>query len=57
MTRNSEINGEDILGCTHEPETPVMTADGMAIDYWLCRCGRRHRVRAEPAPPEREKKP
>lgn len=41
MTRNSEIDCEDLFGCTHEPETPICDEDGTAILYWICRCGQR----------------
>jgi hypothetical protein len=41
MTRNSDIDCEDIFGCTHEPETPILAEDGEEIDHWVCRCGRR----------------
>jgi hypothetical protein len=32
---------EDIFGCTHEPETPVIDEDTDTIAYWICRCGKR----------------
>lgn len=41
MTRRSDLMCEDIFGCTHEPETPVIEDDGNEILYWVCRCGRR----------------
>lgn len=31
---------EDIFGCDHEPETPVI--ENGEIVHWLCRCGRKH---------------
>lgn len=40
MTRRSDMMLEDLIGCNHEPETPI-TQDGEII-YWLCRCGREH---------------
>ena len=40
MTRNSEIRLEDIYGCDHTPELPVVY-EGEII-YWLCRCGKKH---------------
>lgn len=48
MTRRSDMMLEDLAGCTHEPETPVVEEDGQEILYWLCRCGRRHEVPAKP---------
>ena len=39
MTRNSDLDCEDLIGCDHEPETPI-AEDGMIIG-WLCRCGQR----------------
>ena len=39
MTRNSELNCEDLFGCDHSPETPISGHDG-TIEGWLCRCGR-----------------
>ena len=38
MTRNYEIDLEDLRECKHEPEEPVVSADG-TITRWLCRCG------------------
>jgi hypothetical protein len=37
MTRNSELYLEDIFGCKHEPETPIIEQG--EIIYWMCRCG------------------
>jgi len=42
MTRRSDMMCEDLFGCTHEPETPVVQ-DGEIV-MWLCRCGREHPV-------------
>ncbi len=39
MTRNRELDCEDLFGCAHEAETPVV--DDGEIVYWLCRCGRK----------------
>lgn len=39
MTRNSEIDCEDLFYCGHEPETPILGQDG-ETSHWLCRCGR-----------------
>lgn len=41
MTRNRELYLEDIIGCKHEPETPIIDNNGNII-YWVCRCGQRH---------------
>ena len=38
MTRNRELDLQDIVDCTHEPELPV-TENGSIIGY-ACRCGR-----------------
>jgi hypothetical protein len=47
VTRNSEIDCEDLFGCDHEPETPIADDSG-AIVSWRCRCGRHV---AAPTPP------
>jgi len=39
MTRNSDLDCADLIGCRHEAEVPV--TDGDTILYWLCACGRR----------------
>ena len=39
--RRSEMMLEDLVGCMHEPETPVCDDDGTEILYWICRCGQR----------------
>lgn len=44
MTRNREIDCEDLRGCDHSPEVPIINDDGI-IDHWRCRCGRRAIVR------------
>lgn len=41
MTRRRDLMCEDIFGCTHEPETPILTDDGQDVDHWVCRCGQR----------------
>jgi hypothetical protein len=41
MTRNSDLRLEDILGCQHTPETPIVDDCAGEILYWVCRCGRR----------------
>jgi len=42
MTRRRDLMLEDLLGCTHEPETPVTDTEGSGeILYWICRCGKR----------------
>lgn len=38
MTRNSDLDLEDLRECSHEPETPVVKDD--EIVEWLCWCGR-----------------
>lgn len=47
MTRNSELNCEDLFGCDHRPETPI--SDNGQVTGWLCRCGREVN-----APPQRQ---
>jgi hypothetical protein len=39
MTRRSDLMCEDLFGCSHEGETPIVQ-DGQIV-YWRCRCGRR----------------
>ena len=41
MTRNSEVRLEDITGCQHTPEIPIVDDCAGEILYWVCRCGRR----------------
>lgn len=41
MTRNYELDGDDLYECNHEPEVPICEEDGTEILYWLCRCGKR----------------
>jgi hypothetical protein len=38
MTRRRDMMCEDIFGCTHEPETPIIDWDGSVL-HWVCRCG------------------
>lgn len=45
MTRNSEINCEDLFGCDHEAEVPIYV--GGEIDHWRCRCGEKKWVPTE----------
>jgi len=40
MTRRRDLMCEDLFGCDHTPETPIVE-DG-AVLYWVCRCGRKH---------------
>lgn len=52
MTRNSELRLEDITGCLHVPETPIVDDAGQIL-WWVCRCGRQHRLpKPEQAPTE-----
>ena len=45
MTRYRDLMCEDIFGCNHEPETPVIDNDNNIVE-WICRCGdRRHPVK------------
>lgn len=39
MTRRSDLMCEDIFGCTHKPEIPIVDDDSNDILFWLCRCG------------------
>jgi len=50
MTRNSDIRLEDITGCDHTPELPIV--DDGAIVGWLCRCGREHPAGKQVKPKE-----
>lgn len=56
MTRNRELDCEDLFGCSHEPETPVM-GDGGEIEYWVCRCGRRCKTEDVVEKPTEPQKP
>jgi len=38
VTRNYEIDLEDLQECEHAPEEPVVSSDGV-VTRWLCRCG------------------
>lgn len=38
MTRNREIDCQDIFGCDHNPEIPITNGNGDIV-YWQCRCG------------------
>lgn len=51
MTRRSDMMLEDIYGCQHTPETPIVDDSGEIL-YWLCRCGRKQQVpkKEEPTP-------
>lgn len=49
MTRRSDLMLEDLMGCDHEPETPV--SQGGEIIYWMCRCGRKCELREEASVP------
>lgn len=44
MSRNHELELEDMRECTHEPETAV--GDSVDALQWFCRCG--HRVAVTP---------
>ncbi len=37
MTRRRDLMCEDIFGCDHKAETPIV--ENGAIVYWTCRCG------------------
>lgn len=37
MTRNADLRLEDLRGCDHSAETPIV--EGSIILYWVCRCG------------------
>lgn len=45
MTRRRDLMCEDIFGCDHTPEVPIVE-DGAVVHY-VCRCGRKHPVPAE----------
>lgn len=42
MTRNADLDCEDLRACDHSPETPV--SEGHEIVAWICRCGQREHV-------------
>jgi hypothetical protein len=35
---------EDLFGCDHTPEMPIVEEYTGEILYWICRCGRMHPV-------------
>ena len=39
MTRNNEIDLQDLIECDHALEIPV--TEGVDIVYWMCRCGKK----------------
>jgi hypothetical protein len=39
MTRNREIDCEDLFGCDHEPEIAISDDSGEIL-FWRCRCGK-----------------
>lgn len=41
MTRRSDLMLEDLYGCAHSAETPIVSEDGATILHWICRCGRK----------------
>lgn len=43
MTRNRDLYLEDIFGCDHTPELPIVDEAGEIVE-WRCRCGKRHPV-------------
>ena len=54
MTRNREIDCDDLRNCDHSPQLPI-TEDG-ELAYWLCSCGEtRHQVGAVAAEVLRKK--
>jgi hypothetical protein len=42
MTRRRDLMCEDLFGCDHTPETPIV--DEGVIVSWVCRCGLIHPV-------------
>jgi hypothetical protein len=42
MTRNSDLRLDDLFGCDHTPETPIVDESIGEILWWVCRCGRHH---------------
>lgn len=46
MTRRRDLMCEDLFGCTHEPETPIVDDDGVIVE-WRCRCGRKVELQQE----------
>lgn len=40
MTKNRELDLQDLTECDHKPEIPICDEDGMEILYWVCRCGK-----------------
>lgn len=39
MTRNSDLDCQDLFGCLHKPEIPIVDEQGNIVE-WRCRCGR-----------------
>lgn len=52
MTRNRELDLEDLYGCDHEPEIGI--SEGTEIVAWACRCGKVKNA-VEPKPDEKQK--
>ena len=40
MTRNRELDLEDLRDCEHAPEFPIVDDDNIIV-AWCCACGRR----------------
>ncbi len=57
MTRRSDLMLEDLRGCTHEPEIPILEDDGQEVSYWLCRCGLNRCVPVAREPEVKEEEP
>jgi hypothetical protein len=43
----SDLDCEDLFGCDHEPETPII--ENGTITSWLCRCGQQVKSKEEHA--------
>jgi hypothetical protein len=55
MTRNRELDLEDLTSCDHKPEIAITNDEGTEILHWICRCGRRCPDESE-SPEPKEKK-
>lgn len=40
MTRNRELDLEDLYECDHTPSVPIVDDYTGEIEYWVCNCGK-----------------
>lgn len=55
MTRRRDLMCEDLFGCDHEPETPIV--ENGEIVHWVCRCGEKKTPPLEKQADAQEEKP